>query len=1090
MANIFRGPTHASTLKRAFIGSDVIPNILLGLAALVTPLNQPFSQHDWPNPVRARIAPQDFQCAGYTTRGIPPPPPFYQTDQPNPTPRAKANPQDFQVAGYTTRNIPPPPPFYQTDQPNPVPRERDAPQDYVFAGGTTRGISAPWPFNQYDQPNPTPRARVTPQAFEWVGATTRGIPAPWPFNQYDQPNPQPRARALLQDHCWAGSTTRNIPPPPPFFQTDQPNPSRARITPQGDSYDGMVTRGIPPPPANPPFVQSDWPITFRARSSQGFEWSGVTTRNIPGAPPFRQNDQPNPSPRAKAFPQDFQWGGYTTRGITGAAAPFTSSEYTVGTHQAAIADQVSGGQVYSFPAPGPNLPIVSHEYQVGTHQLAIADQHSRGQVYGQPPPSNPTFLSVNSGMAAPETLDVAIAAQHCGGSLWGNPLLPTAASPPFGLIFQGIETRDRSDPNASWIDSPFPSVLVIPKPALGSTWVASPEPIRAIDAVQANASGVWGPTPPSGPQKSGQLAYAAPQHTDLASGYARVYGPVPPGGGQTVQYEWYADQDWPEYRASFVETGYTALFVRLPAPVAQPTFQGRQLDTEHLQPVTVKTWGPQPPTAVQVPLGPLPQAAPQQTDQGYGLVDTLGWSRFPPISIAPDKVPISSIPQAAPEQLDYLRSNQSEVAGPQPSTGLKAPINRTGWTDPDQKTVASQQSYGALFGARKPPSYFINVKMVPGEDNPEQPSGSAGHGRLWALAPPTAQPFLVNFEIQGGTHQRNIADAHSKGWVVPRLPPSSTAVPLGPMDFAAPEQFDLGRAFVTRQPPPSAQTPPLTPFVYGHRVENFENDTLVSAEPLVATPPATPLKPIFFAAPQFYEQAAPSISSPQLGGQGPLALVVSTIFGDATDRVVDLASGQAWGPRPGTATRPLGRAIFAAQDVPEQPAPSIYATQSFPTRFLSVFTSASQEVQDSGYAQVAQSGLLGTTVLTFPAQGQDILVMQESVPDYGGAWLSKPLLPLPTPALGPGIFSAPEHRDLGDIAGGIGSVFSRIPPTGGNPPITISLFSAPDQRNQADEPSGGQVKVVWQRKVPTNLTAPHMLPLGFGMIRLGGIQMN
>lgn len=1065
MANIFRAPASAPIFPRAFVGTDVIPNILLGLAALLTPLKQPFNQHEWPVPERARAgAPQDHQCAGYTTRNIPPPPPFYQTDQPNPPPPPRITPQDWQCSGVTTQGIPRTP-FNQSEWPVPL-AARIAPQDFQKSSTQTFGIPPPPPFFQNEWPLPL-WAKITPQAWENGGYTTRGIPPPPPFRPaewtYQIPVYTPPRPTYIDSDFFVAPPFRTA-QSAPFVPSEWPTPIPVRPAVIETTY--FVPPQFRPAPATAPLTTTEWPVPLRPHPARHDSTLGSSLALLTSTPLRAVSRLPLQTHILASVPCRSIYDDQVPAPHALLLAIVQSASQQVYAREEQEQIHRAGGTVFGAVPPNAPSPIIGTEFTVGGHQQVIADSHSRGSVFG-------------------------------------DPSISTGARPIFGLSAVVSESRSLTDPASSWVKGPNTTVLFPAANLFTPAWICIPESLEPFEAVSSNVPIVWGPQPPSAFQKLSQFVSAAPQQIDLPQGFADVYTlPQPTSGGQSVETEFYADQDWPEARPSWVETTYTPLFARLPAPLFRPQISGSQLDSERLQPNPSAVSGPLPPSAISVPLGPLPQAAPQQSDQGYGLLASYGWSSFPPASIAPD-IPRAYyfIPQAAPQQLDYLQGNESSVSASQPPTASRAPINRTAWTDPEQKTIASQQAYGTTFGNRKPPNYFINVKMVPGEDNPEQPSGSAGHGSLWTITPPAALPFVVTFEFQIGTHQRAVADQHSRGWVVPASPPSAIGQLLRPVIFAAPQQSDEGKAQIYRKPPPSAQKPPLEPFVYGQRIEDLEAAYLMTTEPLVAPPQPVPLGPIDFAfsverldqpQPDTYSQQIVPVVVPPSGS----AVSTEFVFGTHQRDILDQHS-RGWvtpaiPPSAGTAL--LNLEFYAGQQSTEQPFAEIYAIAPgvAPQEFLGIYYADSQEYPDRGYGQLSPVGQFQVPGRQRPPNRPTFFVPAE-IPDQGNvgpASLSKPLLPLPTPALPTIIYASREARDLGDVAGYTGRVYGPQPPSGSGPPITVSLFVAPDHRNQADSVSGGSVRGVWTRNVPTLLTAPHMLPLGFGLIRLGGIQMN
>lgn len=886
-----------------------------------------------------------------------------------------------------------------------------------------------------------------------------GPPTSPPFVPIDFPTPSRVRPALIETTAFTSPLLRPIVATRPFTPIEWPTPLKRR--PALIETTAFLPPQYRPAVVAPPVISEDLPTPIRARSLP-FESSLSSPFALITSVPFKAiNRLPLQTHiLARRQPRSNYDGQVSAPTVLLSSTIQFSSNFVFANGSDPYIHQAFA-DTYGPQPPQPLPPLTSAEYTVGTHQAAIANEHSRGEIWSR------------------------------------VPTLVSGAATPLGPIEQTIETRDPSDPNASWVRGPYTSFLVAHNPLLGPVQIAPSQQWEGIDVVNANASSAFGPQPPTGPKRPSEFVSGAPQQVDFPQGYAHVYLlPQPPGAGQTVGEYWESDQDWPEYRPSSIDTSYGPLFVHKPTPLFGLQVQGASRDPELLQPNSSDIYGQQPPTAITVPLGPVPPAAPQQTDQGYGLVSSFGWAAFPPGSIAPDKPATPQIPQAAPLHQDYLEANKSRIRGQQPPTATKAPINRTAWTDPDQKTVASQQSYGALFGARKPPNFFINVKMVPGEDDPEQPAGSPGHGLLWSVSPPSSISPQISFEFQFGTHQKNEADAVSRGYIVPRAPNTASSTPLGPSVFAAPQQSDEGRASIFKKPPPSAQRPSLAPFIFAQRVEDLDNESLITSEPLVAPPPAAPLGPSFYAShSEVLDQPGPVIFRQPLATVFVPATVVS-MFVAEPDPFDPSAYGRVWGQMPpssGSAYIPLE--FFADQDIPIQGVSAIFSAHQFPTTFRPKFIFTAQEVQDNNQSgQVANNAEFTTPQLQFPPFGTTLFAPAE-LPDQsnvGRASLSKPFLPLPAPALGPAISSAQTQGDIAahDTAGGNASISGPIPGSGGPTPLASAIFSAPDQRNQADEPSGGSIRGVWQRNVPTQLTAPHMLPLGFALMRLGGIQMN
>lgn len=180
-------PVEGPQMVRArFLPPEVAPNLLLGTLAPV--VSVPFANADWPNPVIRRVW-QDFSHNGTTTRGIPPPPPFNQDDQPNPVGQRGVRFDDPPNL-LPILSVVPVAPFNQDDWPVPL-RARNAPQAESSGGVGTRGIPPPPPFAQRDWPLPL-RARTTPYG-EFVNAAPLGVlsiaPTVLPFGLDDWPVP-------------------------------------------------------------------------------------------------------------------------------------------------------------------------------------------------------------------------------------------------------------------------------------------------------------------------------------------------------------------------------------------------------------------------------------------------------------------------------------------------------------------------------------------------------------------------------------------------------------------------------------------------------------------------------------------------------------------------------------------------------------------------------------------------------------------------------------------------------------------------------------------------------------------------------------
>lgn len=142
------------------------------LSYLPGPVIAPYIPVDFPTPMRARAAPQDFI---FSSSGIPPQAPFNQDDWPIPL-KLRLHHQDFWWTGVTTRGIPAgvAEPFNQADWPIVPPRKwaqaesYDSPQILLITPVLR-------PFSQQEWVNPL-RFKQIPIDWPWSGPTTRGIP--------------------------------------------------------------------------------------------------------------------------------------------------------------------------------------------------------------------------------------------------------------------------------------------------------------------------------------------------------------------------------------------------------------------------------------------------------------------------------------------------------------------------------------------------------------------------------------------------------------------------------------------------------------------------------------------------------------------------------------------------------------------------------------------------------------------------------------------------------------------------------------------------------------------------------------------------
>jgi hypothetical protein len=140
----FQVSHNTQTIRRSILADQVVPNSLI-LGIPPPPITAPFAQSDWPSPARRGqvYVPADGSLLAL---GIPPPPPFVQTDWL--APQAK-RPARFDTFPNLLAIFPP-------------------------------AVTAP--FAQLDWPSPNVRARATQFATVYPNVTTRLVPPP-PFKQ-------------------------------------------------------------------------------------------------------------------------------------------------------------------------------------------------------------------------------------------------------------------------------------------------------------------------------------------------------------------------------------------------------------------------------------------------------------------------------------------------------------------------------------------------------------------------------------------------------------------------------------------------------------------------------------------------------------------------------------------------------------------------------------------------------------------------------------------------------------------------------------------------------------------------------------------
>ena len=241
-ALIFNQSDWVTPQRPQAIRFDDAPNVLITIPNAAAP----FAQVDWITPLRARAAPQDFEQAGQTTRGIVPPAPLLPLDLPTPAGRAALR---------------------LDDPPNLLAR--------ALAGA---------PFAQVDWSTPA-RARASPQDAPQAGLLTLGLVAPAPFTAADVGAVSYRPRPALLPEPVQNALILGLPPVMGANQSDWPQPYRASMAPPwGDAPNATI---IQPAAAAFPFGLGDWPTPRAAQTlwDVHFIWANSQLPPIPPPPP-------------------------------------------------------------------------------------------------------------------------------------------------------------------------------------------------------------------------------------------------------------------------------------------------------------------------------------------------------------------------------------------------------------------------------------------------------------------------------------------------------------------------------------------------------------------------------------------------------------------------------------------------------------------------------------------------------------------------------------------------------------------------------------------------------------------------------------
>src|SRR5690349_10843502 len=317
MATIFRSFNRQHIARVATLAATLLtpPNLLGTTLAPAAPAQPPFSQTDWQNPVvrkadvsnRTWLQQINLNLLGkdkfFGEAGQPP----ANLNQPNPQ-RPRRNPQDWnQNLLQSTLTPAAQAPFSQTDWPNPNQRKPDVRgsvnavnlnligQDRFF------GAAGQPPANT-DFPNPK-AARRNPQDHNQnlLQSTLTPAVAGTPFSQDDGTNPVRRPRQPLGVIYHRVAMAAPAPAATPFFQSDWPNPRGrvslvARISQLPTNISTMIEDFVAfSSMQDVPARVSRVPITSQQQGSQA-QFIPATA----AAPPFSQNDWPNPAIRKPA----------------------------------------------------------------------------------------------------------------------------------------------------------------------------------------------------------------------------------------------------------------------------------------------------------------------------------------------------------------------------------------------------------------------------------------------------------------------------------------------------------------------------------------------------------------------------------------------------------------------------------------------------------------------------------------------------------------------------------------------------------------------------------------------------------------------
>src|SRR5690349_3045388 len=354
-AKIVRGPIFTRIVKvvaLAAVISQAPVNLLASTLGTQTPVQAPFSQSDWPNPVvrkpdtnnRTWLQQLNLNLLGkdkfFGEAGQPP----ANLNQPNPQ-RAKRVAQD-QSQNLLESTLAPAAPSAVVwgDYYNTFAQAAKVRNSRVIFGTAAPEAPTVAPFSQTDWPNPTLRKPDVRGAVKGLNLNLIGQDrffgaAGQPPANTDFPNPK-AARRTPQYHnlnLLQSTLTPVVAAGNPFAQDDWPNPTRKSTRPLGVIYHRVAMAA--PAPSGPPFAQTEWPnprgkinrvgissqlptniptmiedfVAFSSMqdvparvsrvavtSQQQGNLTVTTLSGAPAAPPFSQDDWPNPVIRKQA----------------------------------------------------------------------------------------------------------------------------------------------------------------------------------------------------------------------------------------------------------------------------------------------------------------------------------------------------------------------------------------------------------------------------------------------------------------------------------------------------------------------------------------------------------------------------------------------------------------------------------------------------------------------------------------------------------------------------------------------------------------------------------------------------------------------